>query len=71
VLPKPPPDVRFVRFGDSSLDFELLVWIDSPQHDDDVSSALRYAIRTAFAAEGIEIPFPRREVTVRAVPASG
>jgi small-conductance mechanosensitive channel len=69
VLEKPPPEVRFVRFGDSSLDFELLVWIGSPQHNDDAASGLRYAIRAAFLAEGIEIPFPRREVTVRAVPA--
>jgi small-conductance mechanosensitive channel len=69
VLQKPPPEVRFVRFGDSSLDFELLVWIAGPQHNDDVSSALRYEIRAAFVVEEIEIPYPRREVTVRAVPA--
>ena len=65
VLPKPPPEVRFVRFGDSSLDFEVLVWIANPQHDDQVTSGLRYAIRAAFVAEGIEIPYPQREVTVR------
>jgi small-conductance mechanosensitive channel len=68
VLRTPPPDVRFVRFGDSSLDFEVLVWIGNPHQNDEVASALRYAIHAAFATEGIEIPFPRREVTVRAAP---
>jgi len=66
VLADPPPEVRFVRFGDSSLDFELLVWISNPHHQDPVSSGLHYAIRAAFLEAGIKIPFPQREVTVRA-----
>jgi len=67
VLSNPGPEVRFVRFGDSSLDFELLVWIGNPHHEDTVGSGLRYAIRAAFLEAGIEIPFPRRDVTVRTV----
>jgi small-conductance mechanosensitive channel len=66
VLAEPGPEVRFVRFGDSSLDFELLVWIGNPHHEDAVGSGLRYAIRAAFLEAGIEIPFPQRDVTVHA-----
>lgn len=65
VLPTPPPEVRFVRFGDSSLDFELLVWIANPRDEDIVASGLRYAIRAALLEANIDIPFPRRDVTVR------
>jgi small-conductance mechanosensitive channel len=66
VLGEPAPEVRFVRFGESSLAFELLVWIGNPHHEDAVGSGLRYAIRAAFLDAGIEIPFPQRDVTVRA-----
>jgi small-conductance mechanosensitive channel len=69
VLAEPPPEVRFVRFGESSLDFEVLVWIGNPHDEDAVGSGLRYAIRAAFLAAGIEIPFPQRDVHVR--PAAG
>jgi small-conductance mechanosensitive channel len=71
VLAEPPAEVRFVRFAESSLDFELLVWIAEPRHKERVGSALHYAIRAAFLGEGIEIPFPQREITIRsAVPVS-
>jgi small-conductance mechanosensitive channel len=66
VLADPAPEVRFVRFGESSLNFELLVWIGNPHHQDPVSSGLHYAIRAAFLEAGIAIPFPQREVTVHA-----
>jgi small-conductance mechanosensitive channel len=69
VLAEPPAEVRFVRFAESSLDLELLVWIAEPRHKERVGSALHYAIRAAFLGEGIEIPFPQRELTIRsAVP---
>jgi small-conductance mechanosensitive channel len=69
VLKNPPPEVRFVKFGDSSLDFELIAWIGNPQQEDGAASDLRYAIRAAFLVAGIEMPFPQREVTVRAAEA--
>jgi small-conductance mechanosensitive channel len=71
VLADPAPEVRFVRFGASSLDFELLVWIGNPHHQDPVSSGLHYAIRAAFLEARIEIPFPQREVTVHAAESQG
>ena len=60
------PGVRFVEFADSSMNFELLIWIDvrkTPRRK--VKSNLYFAIFEAFAKEGIEIPFPQRDVHMR------
>src|SRR5262245_9036891 len=51
VLADPPPGVDFVRFGQSSLDFELHVWIADPRYRENVTSALHFAIRAAFLEE--------------------
>jgi small-conductance mechanosensitive channel len=65
VLTSPPPEVRFEDFGESSLTFALLVWINEPQSDLRISSELRFAIAAAFRRAGIEIPFPQRDLHVR------
>lgn len=60
------PVVRFVEYGDSSLNFELLIWInvrDVPRRM--VRSALYFSIFEAFKKAGIEIPFPQRDIHVR------
>ncbi|MEJ2041618.1 MAG: mechanosensitive ion channel, partial [Desulfosarcinaceae bacterium] len=60
------PVVRFTQFGNSSLDFELLIWINvrtTPRRI--VSSELYFAIFDAFTKAGIEIPFPQRDVHIR------
>src|SRR5262245_16079115 len=68
ILEDPSPQVRLNRFGQSSLDFELLVWIGDPRHQEGVTSALHYAIRAAFLENGIEIPFPQQDLNIRSVP---
>jgi small-conductance mechanosensitive channel len=60
------PVVRFVEFGDSSINFELLIWINvrtTPRRR--VRSALYFAIFEELAKAGIEIPFPQRDIHVR------
>jgi potassium-dependent mechanosensitive channel len=66
VLAEPPPDVRLENFGDSSLDFALLCWIAEPPADDEVASDLRLAILAAFRERGVAIPFPQRDLHIRA-----
>ena len=66
VLERPAPEVRFIEFGDSSLDFELLVWSDEPPNYHRLRSQLNYAIDAAFRNEGIEIPFPQRDLHLKA-----
>ncbi|HEV2129462.1 MAG TPA: mechanosensitive ion channel domain-containing protein [Longimicrobiaceae bacterium] len=65
VLDSPAPIVRFEDFGDSSLDFSLLVWLADPVQQPQTSSDLRFAIDRVFREEEIEIPFPQRDLHLR------
>lgn len=66
VLDDPAPAVRFVAFGDSGLNLELRAWSTSLIHRKGVLiSNLNFRIHDAFAASGIEIPFPQRVVHLR------
>ena len=69
VCPDPAPRVRFRRFGDSSLDFELLCWINQPVDRGRLSHDLHCKVYKAFATSDIEIPFPQRDLHVRSLPA--
>lgn len=64
VLATPAPMVRFVAFGASSLDFELLFWTVDVPLKNDTKSDLNYAIDAAFREHRIEIPFPQQDVRV-------
>jgi potassium-dependent mechanosensitive channel len=66
----PKPDVRLVRFGDSSLDFEVLVWTSDPTAHPQIRSDVNFGIEREFRNFGIEIPFPQSDVHVRTMPAS-
>jgi small-conductance mechanosensitive channel len=65
VLGEPAPEVRLEDFGDSALGFALLCWIAHARDDLRIGSALRFAIDAAFRREGVEIPFPRRDLRIR------
>ena len=65
VLESPEPEVRFLEFGDSSLNFELLVWSDEPPNYHRLRSKLNYAIDAAFRDKGVEIPFPQRDLHLK------
>jgi MscS family membrane protein len=64
----PQPRVRMRGFGDSSLDFELLCWVNHPSERGLVSHQLYMEIFKALGREGIEIPFPQRDLWVRRLP---
>ncbi|MEL7450544.1 MAG: mechanosensitive ion channel domain-containing protein [Pseudomonadota bacterium] len=61
----PAPRALFMQFGDSSLDFELRAWIRQIERRFQVTSDLNLAIDAAFRENGIEIPFPQRDLHVR------
>ncbi len=66
ILDHPKPDVIFLGFGNSSLDFELRVWTRTHiQIPKTLRSELNYRIFEAFKANGISIPFPQRDLHVR------
>lgn len=58
------PVVRFDSFGDSSLNFALLVWITRPDLKKIAVSEINYSIYEAFQKKGIEMPFPQRDVHI-------
>ena len=66
VLKRPAPDVLFIGYGDSSIDFDLLVWtssyIDKPII---LRSQLYYEIFKKFKEHKIEIPFPQRDLHLK------
>jgi small-conductance mechanosensitive channel len=66
VLRDPPPNVLFMGFGESSLDFELRA---HTKFDTllAVRDELNMAIDKAFREDGIEIAFPQRDIHIRSV----
>lgn len=65
VCKAPAPRVRFRAFGDSSLDHELLCWVDKPVLRGRVTHLLNTAVYKRFIKEGIDIPFPQRDVFIK------
>ena len=65
-LSDPAPSVFFVGFGESSLNFELVVWSDEMSHRPRrFRSDLNFAIKKNLREAGIEIPFPQRDLRIR------
>lgn len=66
VLKNPEPDVVFIEFGDSSLNFNLRVWTaELIQKPHILRSQLYFEIFKRFRNEGIEIPFPQRDLHIK------
>ena len=65
VLLRPPPEVWFQGFGDSALEFEIMVWTGEPRKQFRVKSDLNYEIEASLRHYGIEIPFPQRDLHLR------
>lgn len=65
VLKTPEPFVNFVGFGESSLDFELFVWIVDPNQFIVIKSNLNYRINSILTENNIEIPFPQRDLHLK------
>ena len=70
VCKTPAPRVRFRTFGDSSLDHELLCWVEKPVLRGRVTHLLNTEVYKKFMREGIEIPFPQRDLNIKSAPAA-
>src|SRR5947209_3335475 len=68
VLDEPAPKLQFLKFGDWSLDFRLLVWSNRPRLHMQIRSDINYRIDRLFREAGIEIPFPQTELRIRQGP---
>jgi small-conductance mechanosensitive channel len=72
VLGDPPPAARLMGFGDNGIDLELRVWISDPENGvANVRSDINQAIWRGFNEAGITIPYPQRDLYLKATPESG
>ncbi|MHB8989317.1 MAG: mechanosensitive ion channel family protein [Desulfobulbia bacterium] len=69
IIQDPPPRCLLVAFGESSVDLELGAWINDPANGvKNVKSDVLLKIWETFQKEGMEIPFPQRDVHIRTMP---
>lgn len=68
VLPEPKPRVQFLKFGDYSLDFRLLVWTNQPRRQLQIRSDINYRIARLFREQSIRIPYPTQEFLLKGLP---
>jgi potassium-dependent mechanosensitive channel len=66
IIKEPPPSALFTGFGESSLDFCVRYWTHLENYVD-ANSQLHEAVCERLASEGIEIPFPQRDLNVKSV----
>ncbi len=69
VMKSPSPMVIIRRFGASSVDLEARVWVRNGRERRNVEDQLTDGVKGAFDREGIEIPFPKRDIYVTNRPA--
>lgn len=62
VAKQPLPFVRFLDFGESSLNFQLFFWVEESFYVENIKSELRFAIDAGFREGHVQIPFPQRDV---------
>lgn len=67
VLEDPEPRIFFVEFGDSSLNFRILAYVNDLMERFATLSDLHFAIDDAFRENNVEIPFPQRDLHVRTI----
>lgn len=65
VLPDPPPQVIFLGFGESCLNFELRVWVNQIDKQLDLRSNLNFIIEYNLRQHKIRVPFPQRDLWLR------
>ncbi|KUJ84650.1 mechanosensitive ion channel family protein [Microbulbifer flavimaris] len=68
LVASPEPRVRMRGFGASSLDFELLVWIELPEDRGRIRHELLLAIYKSLAAHRVEIPYAKSDVYIKELP---
>ena len=60
----PPSKVVVKNFGDSAVNLQLRVWIDDARKRMDTISYITDKVKEEFDKEGIEIPYPKRDITI-------
>lgn len=61
----PEPRLRLRNFGDSSVNFELLCWVDNPEFKGRATDIINTKVYKLFNEHQIEIPYPKRDVYLK------
>jgi small-conductance mechanosensitive channel len=64
ILAEPAPKVVVRNFGESSVDLQARVWIKNARRRMDTIDFITDTVKTLFDDNGIEIPFPKRDITI-------
>ncbi|MCP4681542.1 MAG: mechanosensitive ion channel family protein, partial [Desulfobacterales bacterium] len=65
VMRQPPPVVVVRNFGDSAVNLQARVWIHDPRRRMDTISYITDGVKELFQQEGIEIPYPKRDIYIK------
>ena len=65
VLMEPEPRVQFLKFGDYSLEFRLLIWTNQPRRHVQIRSDINFRIAELFRERHIRIPYPTQEFLLK------
>jgi len=66
----PEPRIRFRQFGPSSLDFELLFWVNQPEERGRALDTMNTAVYKRLNEEQIEIPYAKQDLYIKGLPES-
>jgi len=65
VMREPAPKVVVRNFGESAVDLQARIWISRPRRRMDTISYVTDRVREVFQEEGIEIPYPKRDIYIK------
>jgi potassium-dependent mechanosensitive channel len=68
IMKNPGPKVYMQNFGESSVDFRLLFWVETMEIWIEMRAEVMAAIFDAFSENGVEIPFPKRDLYIKSIP---
>ncbi|MDE2435791.1 MAG: mechanosensitive ion channel [Sphingomonadales bacterium] len=70
VLADPPPAVLLLNFGESALQCEVRLWVDDPEEGiGNIRSGLLKRVLKLFRENGVQLPYPQRDIHVKEWPA--
>lgn len=65
VMQEPAPKVVVRNFGNSAVDLQARIWISRPRRRMDTISHVTDRVKEVFQEEGIEIPYPKRDIYIK------